>query len=119
MANPQWPVSLPQYVTESGFTEQIQDQTIESQMETGPAKIRRRFTKSLRRFQVSMQMTAAQVSTFENFWQTTCRGGSIPFDWLHPRTRVASTLRFRNPAPMITTIGGGTAAVVQFNLEII
>lgn len=119
MPNPQWPTSLPQYVQENGFTEQIQDQTTETQMETGPAKIRRRFTKSLRRFQVSMQMTATQVSVFENFWQTTCRGGSIPFDWLHPRTRVSATLRFRNPAPQISTIGGGQAAVVSFNLEII
>ena len=47
MANPTWPASLPQYVQEGGYQETLQDQTVESNMETGPAKIRRRFTKSI------------------------------------------------------------------------
>lgn len=116
---PTWPVTLPQFVQESGYREEIQDQTIESAMDTGPAKIRRRFTKSIRRFTISMQMTAAQVTTFESFWQTDCKGGSISFDWVHPRTRQAATLRFRNPAPAIQTVGAGASSVVQFTLEII
>lgn len=116
---PTWPGTLPQYVQESGYREEIQDQTVESAMDTGPAKIRRRFTKSLRKFTISMQMTAAQVTTFETFWQTTVAGGSLSFDWVHPRTRAAATMRFRNPAPAITTIGAGASSVVQFTLEII
>lgn len=116
---PAWPVTLPQFVQESGYREEIQDQTIESQMDTGPAKIRRRFTRSLRKFTISMQMTAAQVTAFESFWQTDCLGGSISFDWVHPRTRAAAVMRFRNPAPTIQTIGAGASSVVQFTLEII
>jgi hypothetical protein len=88
-------------------------------MDTGPAKIRRRFTKSLRRFDISMMMTAAQVTTFETFWNDTLKGGSLPFDWLHPRTRVAATLRFRLPAPRIETMGSGAQNLVSFSLEII
>lgn len=118
MPNPTWPNTLPQYVLESGYSEQIQDQTIESQMETGPAKIRRRFTKSLRQYQMSLYMTAAQAVTFESFWQSTVNGGSLPFDWVHPRTRAAATFRFRNPAPQITSVGG-VNAIVSFNLEMI
>jgi hypothetical protein len=116
---PAWPNTLPAYVQEGGYSEQIQDQTIESQMDAGPAKIRRRFTKSIRRFRVSMQMTPAQTDAFETFWQTDCRGGSVPFTWVHPRTRTAATLRFRNPAPQISTLGGGTSNVVSFEVEII
>ena len=119
MANPVWPVTLPAFVQEGGFSEAIQDQTVESSMDTGPAKIRRRFTKSLRKFGITMYMTPEQVTTFETFWQTTVKGGSIVFDWVHPRTRVAAALRFRNPAPAYTTIGGGAAVVVTFTLEII
>jgi hypothetical protein len=119
MANATWPGTLPVYVQEGGYSESLQDQTIESQMDAGPAKIRRRFTKSLRKFEITMQMTAAQLTTFETFWNDTLKGGSLPFDWLHPRTRVAATLRFRLPAPKIQTVGSGAMNVVQFNLEII
>jgi hypothetical protein len=118
MPNPTWPATLPQFVLEGGYQESLQDQTIETQMEAGPAKIRRRFTKSLRRFQMSLMLTSAQAATFETFWQTTCKGGSIPFDWVHPRTRVATAMRFRNPAPQFTSFGG-INVIAQFNVEII
>lgn len=118
MPNPTWPATLPQYVQEGGYQETLQDQTVESQVEAGPAKIRRRFTKSLRRFSVSMLMTAAQATAFETFWQTTVRGGSLPFDWVHPRTRAATTFRFRNPAPSFSSVGG-VNVMVQFTLEVI
>lgn len=119
MPNPTYPNTLPQFVMEGGYSETIQDQTIESQMDTGPAKIRRRFTKSLRRFNIQLMMTPAQTATFESFWQNDCKGGSLPFDWVHPRTRAAATLRFRNPAPSIQTSGSGAANVVAFSLELI
>ena len=119
MANPTWPGTLPQYVQEGAYNESIQDQTVESPMDTGPAKIRRRFTKSLRKFSISLMMTSAQVDTFETFWQTTVKGGSIPFDWVHPRTRAAATLRFRNPAPSYNVNGGGAAIIANFTVEII
>lgn len=118
MANPTWPVTLPQYVLEGGYQEQLQDQTIETQMEAGPAKIRRRFTKSLRRFQINLLMNSTQAAAFETFWQTTCRGGSIPFDWKNPRTQAAATMRFRNPAPQFSSVGG-VNVMVQFNVEVI
>ena len=116
---PTFPATLPQFVLENGYNETIQDQTVESEMDTGPAKIRRRFTKSLRRFSVQMMLTPAQTTTFETFWQNDCKGGSVSFDWVHPRTRAAAVMRFRNPAPQIQTMGSGAANVVSFNLEII
>lgn len=118
MPTPTFPATLPQYVQEGGFSEQIQDQTIESQMDTGPAKIRRRFTKSLRQFSLQMMLTPAQTDTFEAFWQDDCKGGSLPFVWVHPRTRVPSTMRFRLPAPQISTQGGGAANIVSFTVEL-
>lgn len=119
MANPTWPTTLPSFVQEGGYTEALQDQTVESNVDAGPAKIRRRFTKSLRKFGITLQMLPAQVTIFETFWQNTVKGGSLPFDWVHPRTRVAATLRFRTPAPSYTTGGGGAYVIVSFALEII
>lgn len=118
MANPTWPNTLPAYVVESGYQERFQDQNAESQMDTGPAKVRRRFTKAIRFIGVSMNMTTEQAAAFDTFWETTCKGGSIPFDWVHPRTRAATTFRFRNPAPTYTPFGG-INVTVNFTIEVV
>lgn len=115
---PAWPSSLPAYVQEGGYQEKFQDQNVESQMDTGPAKIRRRFTKAIRFFSVSMQMSPSQVTDFETFWQTDCKGGSVSFTWVHPRTRSAATFRFRNPAPSYSVFGG-INVMVNFTMELI
>ena len=118
MANPTWPNTLPAYVTESGFNEQFQDQNTESTMDTGPAKIRRRFTKAIRFITCNLNMTKEQAEAFDTFWGTTCKGGSLPFDWVHPRTQVATTFRFRNPAPKYSVFGS-TNVTVNFTLEVV
>lgn len=118
MTNPVWPTSLPQYVLESGYNEKTQDQMIETQMEAGPVKVRRRYTKPIVVINCSMMMTAAQAVTFETFWQVTTAGGTIKFDWVHPRTRASKTMRFRNPAPSMKPIGGDTV-VVGFVIEVL
>lgn len=113
---PSWPNTLPQFALESGYQEDTQDQTIETQMEAGPAKIRRRFTKEIRTYEIQMMMTQAQAAAFDTFWQTDCLGGSISFDWVNPRTRAATTFRFRLPAPR-RTVFGGSNVLVSFKLE--
>lgn len=117
MANASWPGSLPQFVNETGYREAYQDNLRETPVEVGPAKMRRRFTKPLRTFEISMNMTAAQVSTFEGFWLTTLKNGSLPFDWVHPRTQTGMTFWFRDPAPKITPVGAGAYSIVQFKIE--
>lgn len=114
---PTWPVTLPQYVLEAGYQEQMEDQTIESQVDAGPAKVRRRFTASVRRFQVVVQMTPAEADIFEDFFLNTLQGGSLSFDWVHPRTRVAKVFRFRKPAPQISVSGSGEIVRYTMTLE--
>ena len=118
MPNPTWPNTLPAYVTESGFNEQFQDQNTESTMDTGPAKTRRRFTKAIRFITCNLNMTAEQVDTFETFFRTTTKGGSLPFDWVHPRTQASTTFRFRNPAPKYSVFGS-TNVTATFTLEVL
>lgn len=112
-----WPTTLPQFVLEGGYQEALEDQTAETQMDAGPAKIRRRFTTSTRRFQVVVQMTPEQGVIFEAFYLTTLAGGTTPFDWVHPRTRAAKTFRFRRPPPTIQVSGGGAIVRYSMNLE--
>ena len=114
-----WPTSLPQYVLEEGFSERIQDQNIETPMDVGLAKVRRRFTKTLRTLSCTLQLTAAQRTDFETFWGVTCAGGSLPFTWKNPITQATVSMRFRSPAPAYTSLGGGAASRVSFTVEII
>lgn len=115
-----WPSAptLPQFVEEGGFSEIPQTNAVESEMDVGPAKTRRRFTRSTRKFQCQMRMTSAQVTSFETFWETTLVGGIDVFTWVHPRTRSAANVRFRNPRYQISTQGGGAVNIVSFILEV-
>ncbi len=117
MANAVWPVALPQYALENGYQESLEDQTIETQMDSGPAKVRRRFTTGFRKYQLVIQMDTDQMALFETFYLETLQGGSLPFDWLHPRTRTPKTFRFRRPPPTITPIGGTQYCRVSMALE--
>lgn len=116
MSNPSWPGSLPQYVLEQGYSEKLNDQAVESSVDAGPPKVRRRFTKQVRTFAMTVRLSPSQKETFEGFWQDTLLGGTIPFDWVHPLTRSITTFRFRQPAPQMASIGG-TDTMVSFTLE--
>lgn len=116
MPNPTWPGTLPQFVFEQGYQEKLNDQTLESTVDVGPPKIRRRYTKQIRSFTVQMRFTPTQKATFEGFWQDTLLGGSLPFDWVHPLTRASTSFRFRKPAPSYTSIGGSDS-IVSFSME--
>lgn len=113
-----WPVTLPVYVLESGYNEQLPKNTVETEMEGGPPKSRRRFTKIFRKFQVAMIMTEEQAETFETFYLTTCSSGAEPFDWLHPRTRAAMSFRFVQPPPVFAPFGGNYVRVSFTLLEV-
>jgi hypothetical protein len=112
-----YPSSLPEFVLQDGYSEKLNSQTIETQMETGGSpKIRRRFTRKVKTFQVTILLDAAQLATFESFWESTLSGGSLPFEWVHPLTRLATTFRFRNPPPGYTN-QAGVYTRVSFTLE--
>lgn len=106
-----WPTTLPQFVLESGYQEQLPKNAVETEMESGPPKVRRRFTQVFRKFSVSMIMDQAQAAVFEAFYLTTCASGSIAFEWVHPRTRAAMTLRFTGSPPSYAPFGGNYVRV--------
>lgn len=113
-----WPASLPEYVLENGFSETMPEQAIESQTDGGPAKIRRRFTTNFRPLKFTIRVEPELVETFETFYFETLEGGTLPFSWVHPRTRAACNMRFRRPAPTIRPIGTGEAVDISMSVEI-
>lgn len=111
-----WPTTLPAFVLEDGYSETLNDQSVESQTDTGNPKIRRRTTKLIQTFDVTIQMTTSQRADFLTFWNTTLAGGTLTFDWVHPLTRAATTFRFRKPPPVFSSVGG-TLVRCRFKIE--
>lgn len=92
-----WPTDLPQAFLRDGFGKKAADNIIRSPMAVGPAKIRRRSTAGVGEYNGSFRMTEAQLQTFEAFWVSDLKQGS---------------LTFRIPAPFSAAPGG--TALVRF-----
>jgi hypothetical protein len=118
---PTWPVSLPTRVLLEGFEATLPSTVIETQMDTGPAKRRRRFTAAVTPYAAMLRITAAQLATFIAFFQTDTAGGALTFDGLaHPLTGAAATHRFMKPGdspPSYHRVGHDTWQV-SFGLEV-
>lgn len=94
-----WPATLPQFVQEQGFDETLPNQRLESSVDSGPPKARRRFTKNYRAIQCEIWCDADQADDFEDFYETDLAGGVLPFTWVNPVTQTAATFRFRGSPP--------------------
>lgn len=93
MAQFAWPGSLPP-LPQLGWQEKKLANVIRSETETGPAKVRRRFTRANRRVVLPMVLTEAQVATLDAFHTATLRDGIDRFDYVHPRTGLTHEMRF-------------------------
>jgi len=95
MAIPAWPGALPQELLVNGYSQSFPDITIKSNVDAGPAKVRRRFTAGVEPISGTIIMTAAQLATFQTFFNTTLLGGSLRFSWTKPPAHsVACEMRF-------------------------
>jgi hypothetical protein len=111
-----WPSTLPQFALQAGYQEDVQDQSLRTSTESGAMKVRRRFTARFDNIAINLAMTTAQVATFEEFYFTTKKGGSLTFTWVHPRKQTAATLKFASKV----TITGIDADLfrVSFKVEV-
>ncbi len=117
MTNPTWPLSLPQLVDVANFARNSSNNVIESQVDAGPAKIRRRFTVKSKLLVVNLDMTADQYNTFEDFFEVGCLSGAQPFTWVDPISQATATFRFRLPPPQLTALDPNFFRL-QLNLEL-
>lgn len=114
MSNPVWPATLPQFVNQDSYRETLTDNTIRTQMEGSSTKTRRRFTKSFRRYNVSLTLSTTQKGYFDAFYSTTCKDGSLAFDWVLPAEQTAATFLFLGPANY--SAAGPSTFVVSFEM---
>lgn len=120
MAVDTWPASptLPQRLLAETYSEGFADGRLVSQMETGPAKVRRRSSAMPRPIKGEMIMTAAQVASLRTFFNTTLIGGSLPFNFPDPITYPTTILvRFAGGVPAVSAFG--SRYKVALDLEIL
>jgi len=113
-----WPVTLPQRVQAAAFEEIPADLTIRTQMDSGPAKVRRRWSAKPRLFSFRLLFTGTQTETLDAFYYTTLDAGVDAFDWVHPRTLTAGSFKLVTP-PRYSAAGAGMFfATFQLELQL-
>lgn len=99
-----WPISLPK------LSDVVIDPPAEtrlfSQTDVGPAKVRRRYTFAPRTFRGKFYLTAQQATELEHFFTTTLKGGSLTFNYEHPRTDEPVEVLLRGLGSMSLFNGG-------------
>ena len=82
------------------------DTTITSDVDVGPIKKRRRFTRPIDKISCVIDLTIPQFNTLKTFYDTDTNGGVEKFELLHPITGVLTNFRFTD-SPDIRPLGGG------------
>ena len=88
-----WPASLPGPALGT-LKETPPKNTIRTQMDKGPAVVRRRTTANVRPLSFVLKLTAAQVAVLDTFFNDTTFSGADEFDYTHPRTGDPCKARF-------------------------
>lgn len=102
---PDWPTSLPALPLVENYGEAQADTTIRTEMETGPAKARRRTTAGVSQLSLSYILSRAEAVTLEEFFENDLAGGALQFSFPHPRKGETVGCRFRR-APALSPING-------------
>lgn len=112
---PVWPTSLEQYVDADSFNYKYGETVLRSDVDIGPKKLRRRFTRPINTASVSFILHEGDFATFDTFYNTTTNAGVTPFDLAHPITGVVKQWRFTE-TPSVRPLGGNEFTVA-FELE--
>ena len=117
MSVPSWPTTLPQQLFVNGYSQSFAETTIKSEMDAGPAKVRRRFTAGVEPVSGTMLLTETQLGYLRTFFVDTLLGGSLRFSWTKPPAHTtACEMRFTAP-PSWTKVEGDYE--VNLSLEVL
>lgn len=113
---PSWPETLPAFPLAESFRETLPDTAIRSPMEQGPAKVRLRTTAGVAHMSMSYVVSRAQAETLEDFYRDTLSGGSLAFDFMHPRKEQTVSCRFRKPPEYLSLNGERFRAMLELEV---
>lgn len=94
---PSWPPTLPSSPLADGLRETLPATALRTEMDQGPAKLRRRTTAGAATLSVNYLVSRAQVDGLQEFFNETLAGGTLPFDFTHPVSGASVSCRFRQP----------------------
>ncbi|GAB5390196.1 MAG: hypothetical protein Alpg2KO_31640 [Alphaproteobacteria bacterium] len=101
----------------NGFSEGWPQTTIRTEMETGPAKLRRRFTAAPEPLTVRFRLNWPQLALLKAWHDETLSGGVLAFVWAHPRTGEPAQFRFTAPPGNPRAVARGRFWEVELQLE--
>lgn len=111
-----WPSQIQQLLNQDSFSLKKGETLLRSDVDVGPKKVRRRFTRPVDTFTAGFNMTISEYAIFNTFFDTEVAGGATAFILNHPITGVATNVRFTGP-PAIKSIGGGNfVASMEFEI---
>jgi hypothetical protein len=112
-----WPGILPSAPLAQHFREDAASALLRTEMDQGPAKLRRRTTAGVAVLEVAYLLSRAQVAALDAFYAGALSGGMLAFSYTHPRTGATVQCRFRAPPVYAATNGDYFHAV--FALEVL
>ena len=80
MTTPTFPSTLPNVLMNSSYGFKAGNTNQRTEMDSGPARVRRTQNKAVTSFTVSWILTLAELGLFEKFYETDCLSGSIWFN---------------------------------------
>lgn len=113
---PSWPSTLPSAPLAARYREMPPDTALRTEMDAGPAKMRRRTTAAVRPLEVEYLLSAAQVAALDSFYTDDLLGGTLGFDFTHPRVGTAETCRFCAAPSYVPVNGDHYRAVLELEI---
>lgn len=99
-----WPSTLPK-PNPDGYQEVMPSNTIRSEMDVGPAKVRKRATSATTKYRLNFEMDNTDVNTLETFFTTTINDGVDTFTMDDPRNGTSETFRIVSPPETVALTG--------------
>jgi hypothetical protein len=92
-----WPVTLPQEPIMDGYQESLGNVLLRTNMDVGPAKVRRRSAIRNDPITLFLKLTTAELAIFKDFCITSLHNCLDTIQWVHPITGTSIDLRFTTP----------------------
>lgn len=114
-----WPATLPVPLV-SGYSFGPVDATVRTDMDAGPARVRRRFTDTPDMLKAAWRFTEAQMAAFRAFWEDDIASGAAWFNLSLRDGRAAgmATRACRFNGPFHAQYEGAGIWTVQGELEV-
>lgn len=124
-----WPSTLPQRPIKNGFSASPQSGVVETEMDAGLPKVRRRFTATYTDYTLTYIMSYEQFEIFEQFYNNSpihatlpgVQGGVWRFDLPNPYSESADDIEVRfvanNPPYNSVPDGDSTDFAVSFTVR--